>query len=322
MSLPGSRVLVTGAAGFVGRALVARLPSRGAEVRAVVRRSIQPVAGATQVLELGDLAQAAWEGVLEGVDAIVHLAARAHHANAASPGVEAAYRHDNVEATARLAEAALAAGVRRFVYASSIKVNGEASGAHPFTEADPPRPEDSYGRSKREAEERLLAAAANRAMEVVILRFPLVYGPGVRGNFHALLNAVAHGMPLPFARIANARSLVYRDDLVAALIATLEAPSGAGGTYLVAGDEPVSTPALVRAIGDALGRPARLFPVPPALLRLVGAFTGRSAAIARLTGSLVVDSSRFRAALGWEPRWTLAAGLRETARWFHAGGSV
>jgi nucleoside-diphosphate-sugar epimerase len=227
----------------------------------------------------------------------------------------------NVDGTRRLAEAAAAHGVRRFLFLSSVKVNGEATGEAPFTEADPPRPEDPYGITKWEGEQALWEVAARSRMEAVVLRAPLVYGAGVKGNFLRLMNVVARGVPLPLASVRNRRSLVYLGNLIDAIAICLAAPRAAGRTYLVSDGEDVSTPALVRALGGALGTPARLVPCPVALLRLAAVLVHR-ADIARLTGSLQVDTSRIRNELGWRAPCSLLAGLQETARWYLGRAAV
>jgi len=256
-----------------------------------------------------------WTRALQGVDAVVHLAARAHVMQDSAADPLAAYRGINVLATHALARAAAQAGVRRFVYVSSIKVNGESTGA-PFSELDVPQPQDAYGRSKWEAEQSLREIATTTRLPVVILRPPLIYGPGVKGNFLSLLRAIDRGLPLPLAAIRNRRSLLYVGNLADALVLCLEHEAAAGQTYLVA-DDTVSTPDLVRQIAQALDRPARLVFVPPLLLRMAGAALGKSAAVARLLGSLEIDSSRIRRELGWLPRTGIAQGLGETARWYH-----
>lgn len=229
----------------------------------------------------------------------------------------AEYRRINVEGTKRLARASVKANAGRFVYLSSVKVNGESTtGRVPFTETAVPAPEDAYGISKWEAEQVLSTIAAETGLEVVVLRAPLVYGPGVRGNFLSLMNALRRGLPLPLASIDNRRSLVYLGNLVDAIVACIESPAAAGRTYLVSDGEDVSTPELIRRLAAALRVPARLLPCPPALLALGSRIAGRSDAWRRLGGSLQVDSSRIRAELGWQPRYSMQLGLEETARWY------
>jgi nucleoside-diphosphate-sugar epimerase len=276
------------------------------------------VPGAADAIAVGDIGPATdWRAALERVDCVVHLAARTHVLRESAADPLAEYRRANVEAAARLAEQARAAGVRRLVFMSSIKVNGEST-QRPYTEADAPQPEDAYGVSKWEAEQALARIAAGSAMELVVLRPPLVYGPRVAGNFRRLLEAVARGTPLPLASIANRRSLLYVGNLAGAALAAIDAPQAAGKTFLVSDGEDISTPELVRAIARALGVGARLLPCPVAVLGLAAALTGNRNALARLAGSLQADSAAIRRELGWRPRFTLAQGLAETARWYHS----
>jgi UDP-glucose 4-epimerase len=241
----------------------------------------------------------------------VHLAAIAHRS-----APEAEIRRVNVDATLRLAEAA-AGLARRFVFMSSVKVHGEDSGDGAYAETHPTRPEDAYGRSKLEAELLLGDAAARGGMELVLIRPPLVYGPGVKANFLRLLRWIDSGVPLPFARLRNRRSLIYLDNLVDAIARCVERP-GASGPLLVGDDEIVSTPELLSRAALALKRPARLFPFPAEALRLAGAIAGRGDEVRRLTGNLVIDPSKARRVLEWRPRRTLDEGLAATALWFRS----
>ena len=310
------RILVTGAAGFVGRALVASLLSQQRQVRRSLRETAPD--NATDDIIVGDIGpDTDWRRALEGVDCVIHLAARTHALQESAEDPLAAYRRINVGATRRLAQQAAASGARRFVFLSSIKVNGESTGEHPFSAADAPQPLDAYGISKREAEDVLRGIGTDTGMEIVILRPPLVYGPGVKGNFLRLLQAIARGMPLPLASIHNRRSLVYIGNLVDAIITCMDAPAAAGKTFLVSDGEDVSTPALIRKLAAALGRSPRLLPCPPALLHFGAALLSKRAAMMRLTGSLTVDASALRQELGWQPRYSLDQGLTATAQWYH-----
>jgi len=311
-------VLVTGATGFVGQALVTALRAQQRQISRALR--ISAPGNATDDIIVGDIGQETdWQPALQGVDCVVHLAARTHVLQESAADPLTTYRRINVEATRRLAQQAAAAGVRRFVFLSSIKVNGESTGEHPFTANDAPQPLDAYGISKREAEDVLRQIGANTGMDIVILRPPLVYGPGVKGNFLRLLQAVARGTPLPLASIKNGRSLVYVGNLVDAIITCIDAPAAAGKTFLVSDGEDVSTPALVRKIAAALNTKPRLLPCPPALLHFGAALLGKRAAMMRLTGSLAVDSSALRQELHWQPRYSLDQGLNATGRWYHQG---
>lgn len=309
-------VLITGGTGFVGSALLAAL--QGRTVHRTVRQPLaNPLPEDTIIGDIGPNTD--WRAALQDITCVVHLAARTHVLDEHSADTLAAYRQINVEATRHLAQLAATAGVRRFVFLSSIKVNGESTAERPFTSGDTPQPLDAYGISKREAEDVLRRIGADTGMEIVILRPPLVYGPGVKGNFLRLLQAVARGTPLPLARICNQRSLVYVGNLAEAIITCIDAPDAAGKTYLVSDGEDVSTPVLIRKLAAALGKPPRLLPCPPALLRCAANLFGKQAAVMRLTGSLAVDSSALRQELGWQPRYSLDQGLNATARWYHQG---
>jgi len=308
-------VLVTGADGFIGARLCRTLEAGGYSARRAVRR----VRGAATpaVLAVGEVhGETDWSAALAGAECVVHLAARTHVLEETAPDPLAEYRRVNVAGTRALARQAAAAGVRRLVFVSSIKVNGERTGERPYAEDDAPRPEDAYGISKQEAERELGEVAAETGLESVVLRPPLVYGPGVKGNFLRLLNLVARGVPLPFAALDNRRSLIGAGNLCDAIRAALAAPQADGRTYLVSDGEDTSTPGLMRALALALEVKPRLFPCPPAVLRALAAALGRSGEAARLTGSLQVDASRIRRELAWQPPQALAQGLAETARWY------
>ena len=316
MTTANNTVLVTGANGFVGRALCAALAAAGHAVRMAVRAPQPDLPGAMAVGDIGPATD--WRTALDGMRSVVHLAARTHVRRETAADPLAEYRRINVGGTEHLARSAAAQGVRRFVFLSSVKVNGESTAARPFTEDDAPRPEDAYGASKLEAEQALARVAAATGLEVAVLRPPLVYGPGVKGNFLRLMRLVARGLPLPLGAILNQRSLVYVANLADAIVTAVEAPRAAGATYLVADGEDVSTPDLVRGLAQALGVTARLPALPLAALTYIAAIAGKRAELARLAGSLQVDSSRIRRELLWRPRYTLAQGLAETARWYHA----
>lgn len=309
-------ILVTGANGFVGRVLCDALAASGRKPRRAVRVPLPEFPDAVAVGNIDSGAD--WHAALEGVMDVVHLAARTHVLRETAPDALAEYRRVNVAGTERLARAAAARGVRRLVFLSSVKVNGERTGARPYTEDDAPRPEDPYGISKWEAEQALARIGGETGLEVTVLRPPLVYGPGVKGNFLRLMNLVARGIPLPLAAIENRRSLLYAGNLADAIIQTLTAPRAAGRTYLVSDGEDVSSPDLARALAHSLGVKPRLLPVPFAALRFAATLAGRGAELARLAGSLQVDSSRIGRELGWAPRFSMAQGLAQTARWYHS----
>ena len=302
------RVLATGAAGFVGRLLGKELESHGHAVVPAVRCP----SGLSKEVVIGDLRNTpALGAALAGCDAVIHLAARVHvmHDTVADPLT--LYRATNTDATLNLARQTAQMGVRRFVYISSIKVNGEGRDAA-YRETDAPAPEDAYAISKWEAEQGLQQIARETGLEVVILRPPLVYGPGVKANFLRLLRTVERGWPLPLGAIRNRRSLLYLGNFVDAIRLCVEHPAAAGQTFLLDDGEAVSTPDLVRAVAHAMKRPARLLWVPVSMLEFMGTLLGKRTAVSRLTGSLWVDSSLIRSRLGWTPPYSMEAGLAAT----------
>lgn len=314
LSVPGA-VVVTGAAGFIGRALVDHLRAAGREVRPVVREDRGGIEGAIAPGPLEQASTDALARVLDGAAAVVHLTARAHATGDRGADAEAAYRAANVDATSRLARAAVAAKVPRFVLASSVKVNGEATlPGRPFRPDDPPAPLDAYGRSKRDAELALAGACRGSSTAAIVLRLPLVVGPGARGNVARLVDAIAAGRTLPLGAIDNRRSVLGLANLCDAIVAALDAQPAPSGVHFVADAGTVSTPALVRAIAAALGRPVPLAFVPVALLKLGARLAGKSAEIGRLAGSLEVDASSFATATGWRPEHPLAEELARLAR--------
>jgi len=301
-------VLVTGANGFVGRGLCAQLITTGHAVKPVVRSK----AGLPSEAVVGDICSTTdWRRALEGCNAVVHLAARVHMMRAGAHDQLALYREANTNATVNLARQAAEARVQRFVYVSSIKVNGEGRDA-PYRETDAPAPEDAYALSKWEAELGLHRTAQETGLEVVILRPPLIYGPGVKANFQRLIQAVARGWPLPLGAVRNRRSLLYLGNFVDAIRLCVEQPGAAGQTFLLDDGEPVSTPDVVRALARAMNRPARLLAVPVGVLQCAGTLLGKRAEVARLTGSLYVDSSAIRSSLGWKPPFSMEEGLAAT----------
>lgn len=313
-------ILVTGASGFVGRALCAHLLAAGWRVRGTrlacePASSLSPGIDQVQVEPLGP--DTPWARALQGIETVIHLAARVHQMSDASAHPLAEFQKVNTDGTRRLAVEAAQAGVRRLVFVSSVKVNGEESPLR-YTEDSPPLPRDPYGVSKWQAEQALRLVEAQRGLEVVVVRPTLVYGPGVRANFLALMKALRAGLPLPLASIDNRRSLIYLGNLVHALAVCASHPRAAGKTFLVSDGEDVSTPELLRATASALGARARLFPFPPPLMQLAGRLAGKGAQVGRLTGSLAVDSSKIRKELGWQPPYTLEAGLQATAKWYLA----
>jgi nucleoside-diphosphate-sugar epimerase len=308
-------VLVTGAAGFIGRAACAEFTKRGWSVRAAVRRRTD-LAPAVEQCPVGDIAaEPRWP--LAGVEAVVHLAGIAHQLH--GQNAESVYHAVNCQATERLALAAAQVGVKRFVFMSSIKVNGERTLVdRPFRPPDTPDPQDRYARSKWAAEQALAKVARDTAMEVIVLRPPLVYGPGVRANFLRLVRLVERGLPLPFGAIHNRRSMVYVGNLVDVMGQAVTAAAAAGQTLMVSDGDDLSTPRLAMELGRALSRPVKLLPVPVALLKLGGALTGLRAEIGRLVDSLAVDIAETRARLAWTPAVSTREGIARTVDWYRS----
>jgi nucleoside-diphosphate-sugar epimerase len=311
-------ILITGATGFVGRFLCSSLLEEVFSVRGTLLVSENPssVVNGVEPVAIEPLGpDTPWRHALIGIDTVIHLAARVHvmDDSAADPLTE--FRKVNVEGTAQLAREAAKAGVKRLVFISSIKVNGEEN-VSPYTLDSPPNPSDPYGISKWEAEQALRQIETETGLEVVIIRPTLVYGPGVKANFLNMMKIISRGIPLPLASVANKRSLIYVGNLVDALVTCASHPAAVGQTYLVSDGENVSTPELIRRTASALGVSARLLPFPTSLMRLAGRLTGKTATVHRLMGSLTVDCSKIRRELGWVPPFTMEEGLLETAAWF------
>jgi nucleoside-diphosphate-sugar epimerase len=311
-------VLITGANGFIGSALINRLLQENVRLSAAVMdecdaRHLPAEVKRLIVRPLSENSD--YTADLKGIDVVVHLAARVHimHDTAMDPLQE--FRRVNLHGTERLARQAALSGVKRFVFISTVKVLGEET-ASSYREDTPLDPHDPYGISKAEAESALWRIAGETGLEVVVVRPPLVYGPGVKSNFLRLLETMQRGIPLPLKSIDNQRSLIYIENLVDALACCATHPNAAGQTYLVSDGEDVSTPVLLQRVASALGKKALLFPFPQGLLQLAGRLSGKSVAVERLVGSLQVDSSKIRNDLGWSPPFTMEEGLRETADWF------
>ena len=323
------KFLITGANGFLGQPLCAELQRRGQNVLAATR-SGKAFIKDTQTVVTGEVnAQTDWSSALQGIDVVIHLAARVHVMKDNSENPLEEFRKVNLHGTENLARQAARAGVKRLVYVSSIKVNGESTALSTipspvdgrgeltcFSDTDTPNPQDPYGVSKWEAEQALHRVSEETGLEVVVVRPPLVYGPGVKGNFISLLTAIYKGIPLPLAGAKNARSLVYVGNLVDALIVCATHPEAAGKTYLVSDGKAVSTADLAKEIAAALECADRTFYFPPTVLRTMARLLGKSAQVDRLFGSLRINSQKIRNELGWTPPYTLQQGLRETASWY------
>lgn len=312
------KILITGANGFVGNAVWRRFEAQpGVSVVGSVRTP-EIEKKNDRWFSVGELtASADWSGLLKGVEAVVHTAARVHVLNEVATDPLAEFRRINVDGTMQLARQAAASGVKRFVFVSSIKVNGESTvRGRPFHSDDVPSPSDPYGVSKLEAENALRELALSSGMELVIVRPPLVYGPGVKANFAAMMRWLSRGVPLPLGAIENRRSLVALDNLVDLLAVCVQHPAASGQIFLVSDGEDVSTTQLLREMGIALGCKARLIPLPAALLEWGGALVGKREVARRLCGSLQVDTEKTCTTLQWRPPISLAAGLKKAAKDF------
>jgi nucleoside-diphosphate-sugar epimerase len=300
--------VILGAAGFIGQALTARLAAKGVRVRAVIRDQSEQVAG-VETVRAGTLGHdSAWPALFKEARAVIHLASRAHQPPGAEDWIET-----EVQTATALAQAACKAGVARIVFLSSIKAMGEVSGDRPLRADMPPQPVDAYGRAKLAIE-----TALRRGPDLVVLRPPLVYGPGVKGNFRALLRLAAAGIPLPLASIHNRRSFIFLDNLLDLIASALDHPAAPGHALLMRDDEELSTPALFQRLAQKLKRRARLFPFPPALLEASLRAAGRASAANALLRSLSVDDQPTRTLLGWQPRASLDEGVAATCRWFES----
>lgn len=325
-SVPHS-VLVTGANGFVGKALCELLVGRDMHVSAVVRNSVAVQDARFDYISVGDIdGNTDWHtvsmhslqgrrAVLENIDCVVHLAARVHVMNETASNPLDEFRRVNTYGTEKLARDAASAGVKRFIYVSTIKVNGEETVDLPFTEQVNRAPVDPYGLSKWEAENILRQISLETGMEVVIIRPPLVYGPGVKGNFLTLLKLVSKGLPLPFARVTNKRSLVALDNLVDLIRECIVNPAASGETFLVSDGEDLSTADLVVAIAHGMKKSPRLIPVPVWLINIGASLVGKQEMANRLLGSLQVDSSKAYRLLGWRPPQTVGQEIERVVHW-------
>lgn len=312
-------ILLTGASGFVGQALLPRLAGvEESRVTATSRSDCQVPDGVSFVRQdLADSEELA--DMLAGKQVVIHTAARAHIMQDDAADRLAEYRKVNVQATLNLARQAAAAGVNRFIFISSVKVNGETTtGRSPFVETDLPTPEDPYGISKLEAELALRELSQETGMEIVIIRPPLVYGAGVKANFRSLMALSAKRLPLPFRMVRNARSMIYVGNLIDFVICCIEHPAAANQTFLVSDGDDLSLSGLISRIRTVMGRPAWLLPIPVLLFRLAGVATGKRSVVDRLVGDLQVDSTKARKLLGWTPPFSVQQGIETTVADFIA----
>ena len=315
-----NRVLVTGATGFIGRFMCEALARQGHTVRAAMRALGPLPAHATECAAMGAIDESTdWNRALDGIDAVVHLAAKAH-AMRPSEASSQEFHATNALGTQRLMQFAVKAGVRRFVYLSSVKVNGEGRADSPYTPRDTPDPQDAYARSKWLGEQAVSGIEPGLPPERVIVRAPLVYGPGVRANFLRLMRWVEGGWPLPLGAVHNARSLIGVCNLVHLLAHVLSHPAAAGNTWMASDGQDLSTPALLRQIGVAMERRVRLLAVPLPLLRLAGGLIGRAGEITRLCNSSTVDISATRRQLDWSAPVSVTAGIERTVQWYRDEG--
>jgi nucleoside-diphosphate-sugar epimerase len=314
-----TKVLITGVNGFVGKVLGDELVIKGFNVNGTVR-SVMPVdfPGAITKFVIKDIdSKTDWQNALEGVDVVIHLAARAHVMKDMAIDALSEFRKVNVEGTLNLARQAVEAGVQRFIFISSIKVNGEGSIlGQPYTPEDQPAPVDPYGISKREAEDGLRQLASETGMEVVIIRPPLVYGPGVKANFQSMMRWLNKGIPLPLGAIHNQRSLVSLDNLIDLIVTCIHHPAAANQIFIAGDGEDFSTTELLQRMAVALGKKARLLPIPELILVWGARLLGKQAIAQRLCGSLQVDISKARDLLDWKPPVSVDETLRKTAQYY------
>lgn len=309
-------VLVTGATGFVGRSLVAKLSSLDKiTVRAAVRQSPSGFADNPQFTNVGEVdADTCWNSALQGIEVVVHTVARVHVMEDSAADPLAEFRRVNVAGSLNLARQAVDAGVKRFIYLSSIKVNGEGTlPGKPYKANDPPDPVDPYGISKAEAENELRSLSESSGMELVIIRPPLVYGPGVKANFLSMMHWLWRGIPMPFSLTRNKRSFVALDNLIDLIVTCIESPAAAQQTFLVSDGDDLSTSELLQAMGKALGKPARLIPVPVSLMKILAGMAGKRAIAQRLFDSLQVDIGETRRSLDWSPPLSVDEAMKKTA---------
>jgi nucleoside-diphosphate-sugar epimerase len=313
-----SKLLITGSTGFLGKALCKNLKIKKHLIHTAIRSENQILIEGTKSFNVGDICSTTkWKNALMGIDCVIHCAARTHVMKEEKKNQLLSYRKINVEGTKNLAIQAASQGVKRFIFISSIKVNGEQTvGCSSFNSNNNPKPEDAYGISKWEAEQTLWNISKLTGLEVVIIRPPLVYGEEVKGNFLRLLDLIYKGVPLPLAGIKNNRSFLGIENLIDAITQCIDHPKASGNTFLISDLECISTSDLINKLARLMKKPSRLFSVPISLIKLIGYITGKSLEIKRLLYSLQVDSSNIRKALGWTPPFSLDEGLKKTVKWY------
>ncbi len=314
------RILLTGATGFVGQAVLSELIEKDMKISAAVRQQSSKIPRDVKQCVVGDLsAQTDWNSALEDVDVVIHTAARVHMMNDRANNPLDEFRKVNLLATVHLARKAVAAGVSRFIFISTVKVNGEQTHQHvPFREDDECVPVEPYAVSKYEAEQALLSLARETDMEVVIIRPPLVYGPGVKANFATMIKWVDKGIPLPFCAVRNLRSLLALDNLVDFILCCIDHPNAANEIFLISDGKDVSSPTLLRKVAMALDKKAWLIPVPVNWIKFVLTFAGKKELASRMFGSLQIDSSKARDILNWKPVVTMDDALKKTVAAYKA----
>jgi nucleoside-diphosphate-sugar epimerase len=314
------RILVTGASGFIGRALCVALRGQGHYVRGAVRKTASPRSGDNlDTVVVGNIGpDTRWDRALENIDTVVHLAARAHVLKESSRDPMSEFSRVNTQGTEQLARAAAAMGVKRFLYMSTIGVNGSHTETKPFTEADEPRPMDAYALSKWRAEQAVWDVARRDDLGVTVIRPPLVYGPGNPGNFFRLLKLLDSGWPIPLGGIRNSRSMIYVDNLVDMVATCIRRPAATGNVFVVSDGEDISTPNLIVHMSKALGKSPRMFALPKKVLRGLAALVGRTGEIEKLSASLIIDISKVQAVLDWKPPVRLEQGLWSTVDWYRS----
>ncbi|ODN65461.1 UDP-glucose 4-epimerase family protein [Methylophaga muralis] len=313
------RIFVTGATGFVGKALVTQFVAEGHHVVAAVREYSKVLPTKVEQKRVGDFGFLSESNTiinaLDNIDMVIHTAARVHIMKDSSADPIEEFRKINVYATVELAQQAARAGVKRFIYLSSVKVNGESTdNRRPFSETDDPAPEDAYGQSKLEAEKLLLDLAKTTSMEVVIIRPPLIYGPGVKANFASMIKIINKGIPLPFGAISNQRSMLAIDNLVSFIRLCMTHPAATNQVFLIADGEDVSTTTLLRLLAEGYMRPPRLIPVPLSWMNFFAKLIGKQMITDRLFGNLQIDTSKARELLGWKPVITMKQQLNKMAK--------